>query len=225
MTRIIDISLPVAGDMLTWPGDPPAEVERRKHLATDGSNVSELRIGTHTGTHVDPPVHFIDGADGIDRVPLDALNGPAVVIHLPDADGPMGANDLEAAGVPRDAERLLIKTSNSELWRRPPPIEFPETYACLSVEGARWVVERGLRLVGVDFLSVEQRGSEGHPVHVELLSHGVVILEGLDLGPVEAGPYTLACLPLKVRDGDGGPARAALIEPQLTRGGQTWPIE
>lgn len=213
MTRIIDISLPIAADMLTWPGDPPAVVERRKHLAEDGSNVSELRIGTHTGTHVDPPLHFIEGADGIDRVPLDALYGPAVVIHLPDAAGPLGPADLEAASVPGDAERLLIKTSNSDLWRRPPPTEFPETYACLSPEGARWVVERGLRLVGVDFLSVEQRGAKGHPVHVELLSNGVVILEGLDLGSVEAGSYVLACLPLKVRDGDGGPARAALIEP------------
>jgi arylformamidase len=212
VTRIIDISLAIAGDMLTWPGDPPAEIERRKELAKDGSNVSELRIGTHTGTHVDPPLHFIEGADGIDRVALEALNGPAAVIHLPEADGPLGPDELEAAA-PDGMERLLIKTANSELWRRSGPIEFPETYACLSPDGARWAVDRGLRLVGVDFLSVEQRGAKGHPVHVELLSNGVVILEGLDLGSVDAGPYTLMCLPLKVRDGDGGPARAALIVP------------
>lgn len=213
MTQIIDVSLSIAPDMLTWPGDPPAEVERRKHLATDGSNVSELRIGTHTGTHVDPPLHFIDGAMGIDHVSLEALYGPATVIHLPDADGPLGADDLEAAEVPDGTERLLIRTSNSDLWSRQPPIPFPDRYACLSLEGAEWVVERGLRLVGVDFLSVEQRGAAGHPVHVELLSHGVVIVEGLDLGAVDAGSYVLACLPLKVREGDGGPARAALLAP------------
>ncbi len=214
MSRIVDISLSIAGDMLTWPGDPPAEVEPRKQIARgDGSNVSELRIGTHTGTHVDPPLHFIDGADGIDRVGLDALYGPAVVVHLPGADGPLGREDLGAVPLPDGVERLLIKTSNSELWRQPPPLQFPDRYACLSLDGARWVIERGLRLVGVDFLSVEQRGAKGHPVHVELLSHGVVILEGLDLSAVDAGEYVLACFPLKVRDGDGGPARAALIVP------------
>ncbi|MFN2589497.1 MAG: cyclase family protein [Actinomycetota bacterium] len=214
MTRVVDVTLSISDDMLVWPGDPAAEVIPRKQLAWgDPSNVSELRIGTHTGTHVDPPVHFIEGGHGIDRVPLDTLYGAAVVAHLPDADGPLGRADLDALDLPDELERLLLKTSNSDLWRRPRPIEFPHTYACLSLEGARWVVERGLRLIGVDFLSVEQKGAEGHPVHKELLSNGVVIVEGLDLGPVDPGPWTLACFPLNVRDGDGGPARAALIAP------------
>ncbi len=214
MSRIIDVSLPVSGDMLVWPGDPSAEVIPRKQMAKgDPSNVSELRIGTHTGTHVDPPMHFIPGADGIDRVPPDTLVGPAFVAHLPDANGPLGPPELDSIGLPADVSRLLLRTSNSELWRRPLPIPFPDTYACLSAEGANWVVERGLRLIGVDFLSVEQKGSEGHPVHTTLLSNGVVIVEGLDLGQAEPGRYTLACLPLKVVDGDGGPARAVLISP------------
>jgi arylformamidase len=214
VSRIIDVSLPIAGDMLVWPGDPSAEVIPRKRMAKgDASNVSELRIGTHTGTHVDPPVHFIQGADGIDRVAPDTLVGPAVVAHLPEANGPVGPAELDALDLPTGTTRLLLRTSNSELWRQPRPVPFPETYACLSVEGANWVVERGLGLIGVDFLSVERKGAQGHPVHTTLLSNGVVIVEGLDLGHAEPGQYTLACLPLKVVDGDGGPARAVLISP------------
>ncbi len=212
MTGLIDVSLPIAGDMLVWPGDPAAEVIPRVQISRgDPANVSELRIGTHTGTHVDPPVHFIEGADGIDRVPMDAMFGPAVVAHLPEANGPLGRAELDAVDLPAETQRLLLRTANSELWRRPRPIPFPDSYACLSVEGATWVVERGLRLIGVDFLSVEERGAPGHPVHKMLLSNGVIIVEGLDLGEVDAGSYTLACFPLRIRDGDGGPARAALI--------------
>jgi arylformamidase len=214
VTRIIDVSLPIAGDMLVWPGDPPAEVIPRRQMAKgDAANVSELRIGTHTGTHVDPPVHFIEGADGIDRVPLEVLVGPAVVAHLPQAEGPLGPDQLGGVDLPEGSTRLLLKTSNSELWRRPRPVPFPDTYACLSVEGARWVIDQGIRLVGVDFLSVEQKAAPGHPVHVELLSHGVIIVEGLDLGPIDPGGYDMACLPLKVHDGDGGPARVILSSP------------
>jgi arylformamidase len=214
VTRIIDVSLPIAGDMLVWPGDPLAEVIPRRQMAKgDAANVSELRIGTHTGTHVDPPVHFIEGADGIDRVPLEVLVGPAVVAHLPRAEGPLGPDQLGAIDLPEGTTRLLLKTPNSELWRRPRPVPFPDTYACLSVEGARWVAHQGIRLVGVDFLSVEQKGAPGHPVHVELLSNDVIIVEGLDLGPVDPGGYTMACLPLKVQDGDGGPARVILTSP------------
>ena len=106
----------------------------------------------------------------------------------------------------------MLRTANSELWRLPHP-SFPEQgYACISIEGARWIVERGIRLVGVDFLSVEQRGAEGHPVHHLLLVNSVVIVEGLDLGEVEPGEYELVCLPLRILGGDGGPARAVLIQ-------------
>jgi arylformamidase len=211
MTRLIDISLGIAGDMLVWPGDPAVEIEPRVQIAKgDPANVSELRIGTHTGTHVDPPVHFIEGAQGIDRVPLDVLVGPAVVAHLPEANGPIGPDELGALNLPDGVERLLLRTSNSELWRRPRPIEFPDTYACLSVDGAGWVLERGIRLIGVDFLSVEQKGAENHPVHKALLGYEAVIVEGLDLGAVDPGDYTLTCLPLRIIDGDGGPARAML---------------
>jgi arylformamidase len=210
MTRVIDISLPIGPDLLTWPNDPPVQVHRTSHLATDGANVSELRMGTHTGTHVDPPVHFVEGAAGIDEVPLDLLLGAAFVADARGMAGALGPGELEELAIPHDATRVLLKSDNSELWRSL-PVDFPDEYVCLSAEGARWVVERGIRVFGTDFLSIERKGSPGHPVHVELLSHGVVIVEGLNLGDVDPGPASLACLPLRIVAGDGGPARAVLL--------------
>jgi arylformamidase len=210
MTRLIDVSLTIGPDLLVWPSDPAVEVERRRSIAAgDEANVSELRIGTHTGTHVDPPVHFVEGTGGIDRVSVDVLVGPAVVADVRGRPGPLSAARLEEA-VPPGTERLLLLTDNSELWRRL-PVAFPEQYSCLSPEAATWLVENGVRLVGTDFLSIEERGAQGHPVHRSLLEGGVVIVEGLDLGDVEPGTYQLVCLPLKILDGDGGPARAVLI--------------
>lgn len=210
---MLDVSLEIAADLLVWPGDPAIEIVPRVQIAKgDAANVSELRIGTHTGTHVDPPVHFIEGAAGIDQVSLDALAGPCVVADLRDVDGPIDAGTLDDLSLEPGVERLLLRTANSELWRRSRPIPFPDRYACLTAGSAAWVLDRGLRLIGVDFLSVEQRGAAGHPVHHALLNRGVVIVEGLDLGLVEPGRYHLTVLPLKIRDGDGGPARAILKE-------------
>jgi len=210
MTRVIDISLPIGPNLLTWPGDPGLEVNRTKHLATDGSNISELRMGTHTGTHVDPPVHFVEGAVGIDEVPLDLLLGSAFVADARGMSGELGPGELDELAIPDDATRVLIRSDNSELWRSL-PVAFPDQYVCLSADGARWVIDRGIRVIGVDFLSVERRGSPGHPVHTALLSSGVVIVEGLNLSEVAPGAASLACLPLRIEDGDGGPARAVLL--------------
>ena len=210
MARLIDISLPIGAQLLTWPGDPGVEVRPSKRIARgDPANVSELRIGTHTGTHVDPPVHFVEGTDAIVRVPPDVLFGEAVVADLTGAHA-IGPEELEGLLLPEGTERLLCKTRNSELWTRL-PVEFPDDYVAVTPGGARWIVERGLSLVGVDFLSVEAKGAEGHPVHTTLLKEGVIIVEGLDLSRVEPGAYTLACLPLRIADGDGGPARALLV--------------
>ena len=211
MRTVIDISLPITPELLVWPGNPGIEVLAHQRIAEgDDANVSELRIGTHTGTHVDPPVHFVAGAAGIDRVPLEVLMGPAVVADARGLAGELGAAELEALGVPDGAERLLLRTDNSDLWRRL-PIEFPADYTCLNGGGARWIVERGIRLIGVDFLSVERRGTPGHPTHKALLTNGITIVEGLDLGEVEPGSYELRVLPLRIVDGDGGPARAVLV--------------
>ena len=208
---IIDVSLDVSPDMLTWPGDPAVSVEPAKRIARgDSSNVSELRLGSHTGTHVDPPFHFLDDGIGVDALPVDVLYGPATVADLGGVEGTVGADALEALGLPSSIERLLLRTSNSELWSRP-AVSFPDAYVALDPSGAQWVVDRGIRLVGIDFLSIETRGSKDHPVHRTLLAAGVVILEGLDLSAAPPGEYELLCLPLKVLGGDGAPARAVLI--------------
>ncbi len=210
--KLHDISLTLGRDTLVWPGDPPIEVTPKLRISQgDPANVSELRLGTHSGTHVDPPVHFVEGAPAIDQLALHRVVGPALVADLGDANGPIGPVELERLGLSADITRLLLRTSNSNLWRSL-PVEFPDTYACLSPEGAKWIVQNGIGLVGIDFLSIEERGAAEHPVHHILLENGVVIVEGLDLGNVDPGPYTLVCLPLKVVDGDGGPARAVLIE-------------
>jgi arylformamidase len=195
---IIDISVPVRTGMVTYPGDPEVRLERVKAIADgESANISKLDLGVHSGTHVDAPLHFIDGADGADELPLDVLNGPCEVVEA-------AALDESAVGaVPEGAERVLFKTPNSELWAQN---AFPETFERLDGAAARALVERGVRLVGVDYLSV---GDED--VHRVLLGAGVVPVEGLDLRGVEPGSYELHCLPLRLVGSDGAPARAILV--------------
>ncbi|HEU6443564.1 MAG TPA: cyclase family protein [Gaiellaceae bacterium] len=196
--EIIDVSVPLREGMVTYPGDPVVELERAASIA-EGSPVNLTRIdfGLHSGTHVDAPVHFLDGAEGIDQVPLDALIGPCEVVEAPDL------TRESVARAPEGVERVLFKTPNSELWASD---EFAEDFARLDGEAARLLVERGVRLVGVDYLSV---GDEA--AHHALLEAGVVPVEGLDLRGVEPGRYELVCLPLRVVGADGAPARAVLI--------------
>lgn len=212
MGRIIDVSLPIGPGLVTWPGDPPFELVRTSRLeAGDPANVSQLRLGSHTGTHVDPPHHFLPGGDTIDMVPLEMLMGEAHVVVLDGFVGWIGPAELDSLALPDGVERLLLKTSSSLLWREPAPA-FPEEYTALSEEGARWVVDRGIRLIGIDFLSIERDGPPDFPVHRTLLAGGVVIVEGLDLSEARRKVYELRCLPLRVVGGDGAPARAVLIE-------------
>lgn len=211
MTEPIDISLPLGPELMTWPGHPGTEIRPLQRLAEgDGADVSELRLSTHAGTHIDPPRHMIEGGSGVDQVPLDVLIGSCWVADATGRGGALGADDLDSLHVPAGADRLLLRTGNSDLWRSP-SAGFPEEYVSLAPEGARWIVERGFRLVGTDFLGIERRGAVGHPAHVELLTNGVTIVEGLNLGHVEPGAYTLMVLPLRIVDGDGGPGRAVLV--------------
>ncbi|MGQ0679322.1 MAG: cyclase family protein [Actinomycetota bacterium] len=208
--EFIDVSIGIYPGMVTWPSDPGVSVERVSDMAQGKSaNVSALCMGSHTGTHIDPPLHFIPEGMPIDRIPPETLVGPAEVVDFTHVPADIGAADLEAAGLPQGVQRILFKTRNSQIWRRPDP-EFTEDYVALAPDGARWVVEHKVKLVGIDFLSIERRGTPGHPTHVELLSNEVVIIEGLDLSGVEPGRYELVCLPMKLIGGDGGPSRAFL---------------
>jgi arylformamidase len=168
-----------------------------------------MSMSTHTGTHVDPPIHFVDGGATIDRVSLDTLIGDAVVADMRGVRT-IGLAELEAAALPIGAERVLFLTDWSARWAEESPA-FPDAVTCVSEEGARWLVDRGVRLVGTDFISIEGADDHTYPVHRALLGAGIAIVEGLDLRDVPAGRYTLWCLPLKLRDGDGGPARVVLV--------------
>jgi arylformamidase len=218
MTRLIDVSLPIEPDLLTWPGDPGIRIDPSARLDRgDPANVSELHLGSHTGTHVDPPLHFLEGEAGVDALPLDLFLGRALVADLTAVDE-IGPSELDELRLPPGTERLLCRTRNSELWARG-PVGFPENYVAVTPEGASWLVDRGVRLIGVDFLSVEkygppefqETGKLPFPVHRTLLGAGVVIVEGLNLSEVEPGPYTLICFPLRIVGGDGSPARAVLL--------------
>jgi arylformamidase len=195
---IIDISRPIGPDTPVWPGDPPVLVEPVARVRDgDAADVSRLVLGTHTGTHVDPPAHFFPGAVTVDALPLDVLVGPAIVADLT-AGGPIDDRVLESLALPTGTTRLLLKTLGDA--------------GAVTPDGARWLVDRGVNLVGADTLSIEP-GTVDYPVHRILLGAGVVIVEGLDLSAADAGTYELVCLPLRIAGGDGAPARAVLIGP------------
>jgi arylformamidase len=197
--------------MVIWPGDPAVRIEPRLRIAHgDPVNVSELCLGSHTGTHVDPPFHFNDQGLTVDLVPLDLLIGRAWVCEVM-CEGDVGVAALQG-NVPAGAIRLLLKTANSELWRRE-ELQFSPDFVTLTVEAAHWMLEQGIRLLGVDALSLDRPGSEGFPVHRALLGAGMVVVEGLDLSSLHTGWYNLYCLPLKVTGGDGAPARAVAAGP------------
>jgi arylformamidase len=206
LPKLLDVSVPLKQGLPAYPGNPPFELKPLKRIADGGSsNVSHLLLGTHTGTHVDAPKHFIDDGAGVDELALNLLIGRARVIDI-DKRGPITAADLEAAGLREDL-RVLFKTPNSALWNSQ---VFHEDYAHLTEAGAKYLVEQGVKVVGIDYLSIEQFKKPGAPAHRMLLSNGVIIIEGLNLAEAEPGMYEMYCLPLLVAGGDGAPARVVL---------------
>ena len=203
----IDVSVPLRNGMVKWPDNPPVEIERTLDMERgDVANVSRLSFGSHTGTHMDAPLHFVRDGDGLDRMPLDATVGAARVIGIEDPVC-VRREELERHDV-RPGERILFRTRNSSRpwWDE----DFLEDFVYVSEGAALHLAERGARTVGVDYLSVGGFFEHGVETHHALLGAGIWVIEGLDLSGVEPGEYELVCLPLKVEDGDGAPARAIL---------------
>jgi arylformamidase len=209
--QIYDVSVPLSSETITYPGDPGIEITEWKSLtAGDAANVSHLALGVHSGTHVDAPAHFIAGAAKVESLSLEILIGEARVVKVPDEVRVIDENFL-TANVFGDCQRVLFKTRNSGFWSLPER-SFKEDFTHLDSGAARRLVEAGIKLVGIDYLSVEGFKSQTFETHHILLSHGVVILEGLDLSEVPPGAYELICLPLRIAggSGDGAPARTVL---------------
>ena len=208
--RIWDVSVPLRRGGLVYPDNPPISITPVKSIAAgDTANVSRVDLGSHTGTHVDAPLHCMDGGAGVDELPLDVLIGPARLIAFGDEVLAVGEAELrqhDLSGV----TRLLIRTRNSG-WLASGSTEFHPDFTHVAPEAAEYLVSIGVRLVGVDYLSVEQFHSPHHRTHKTLLSNGVVIVEGLVLSEPPPGDYELYCLPLLLAGLDGAPARAVLI--------------
>jgi len=208
--RIYDISVTISSNLPVWPGDPRVILERVSKLE-DGAdaNVSRLEMGVHLGTHVDAPYHFLGGKEPTtEQMSLKTLTGRVYVLHLPDIEL-ITAEHLKKSEIPPRTRRILFRTRNSELWAQK-ITEFQPNFVALSADAAQYLVDKGIRLVGIDYLSIAPYDAIG-PTHQILLKAGVIIVEGLDLSTVSQGRYTLHCLPLKLAGSDGAPARAILI--------------
>ena len=207
---IYDISLGISASLPVWPGDPRVVLELANSIDRgDEVNVTRLSMSAHTGTHVDAPHHFLNDRRTVDALPLDILTGPCYVVQLPDGVEEISAEVLERVQIGSDTTRVLFGTRNSRLWVTG-ETTFQEDFVAVSDDGAEWLVEHGIRLVGVDYLSVAPYTAP-KLTHDILLRAGVVVVEGLDLSQTPRGFYDLYCLPLKLLGADGAPARAILI--------------
>ena len=211
MAIYYDISVPLRSGGVVYPGNPAISITAQQAISQGaGANVSRIDMGSHSGTHVDAPKHFFDDGAGADTLPLDVLMGPARLIAVDDAVKSVGETELRAHDL-RGVTRVVIRTRNSA-WLASGSTEFHPDYTFLSPEGAAYLVGLGVKLVGVDYLSVEQFHSGHHRTHRTLLGADVVIIEGLVLTEPPPGDYELRCLPLRLTGLDGAPARAVLID-------------
>jgi arylformamidase len=208
VSRIYDISVPIRSGGLVYPGNPEIDISLQQAVAKGASaNVSTIRFGSHTGTHADAARHFFDDGQPVDKIPLERLIGPALLVGFGDEVLSVGAAELREHDV-KGHKRILIRTRNSALLSQK---EFVKDYTYLAPDGAQYLVDLGVELVGVDYLSIEQFHSGHHRTHRTLLAHAVVIVEGLDLSAPAPGEYQFICLPLRIEGCDGAPARAVLI--------------
>jgi arylformamidase len=207
---IYDISLTISPSLPVWPGDPPVNMPQTVSMdAGEEYNLTRLDISAHTGTHVDAPHHFLNDGRTVENLPLDVLTGPCYVTQLPDDIDEITAEVLGRMSLPSGLTRILFGTRNSKLWAQG-QTEFQENFVAISADGAEWLVAYGVKLVGIDYLSVAPY-TDSVPTHEILLRSGIVALEGVDLSQVPRGFYDLYCLPLKLAGADGAPARAILV--------------
>jgi arylformamidase len=207
---IYDISVPISNSMPVWPSDPPVNLTPKSHLSRDGSHtvrLTAIEMGSHTGTHLDAPWHFVDGGRKLHEIPLEQMIGPATVVEVSGV-GSIGRPQLEPLAW-NNVQRVLFKTENSKHWNDG---TFYSDFVYLEPEGAEFLVERGIRLVGIDYLSIDKYKSIQHPTHFVLLRKDVVIIEGLNLSQVRPGTYQMAALPLNLTDADGAPVRVILMD-------------
>lgn len=207
---IYDVSVRIDNTMPVWPSDPPVQLRRTPHVSRDKSHtvqVTSIEMGSHTGTHIDAPWHFIPEGRKLDEIPLDALIGPAEVIEIPGVRS-IGLEDVRGRNW-SGAERVLFKTENSSHWGDG---AFYEEFVYLEPEAAEFLADAGIRLVGIDYLSIDRFKSAKHPTHFVLLGRNIVILEGLNLNRIPPGRYNMVALPLNLRDADGAPTRVILTD-------------
>ncbi len=207
--RIYDISLGISSALPTWPGDPKIHLEQVSKISEGhASNITKIEMSAHTGTHIDAPYHFIESGMTVDQIPLKVLTGRVYVLHLPDISI-ITADILKETTLPPRTRRILFKTRNSDNWVKD-NAEFEKDFVALSPDGAQYLVDRNICLVGIDYLSVAPF-LDPTPTHEILLKAGVVIVEGLNLSKIKQGRYSFYCLPLKITGAEGAPARAILI--------------
>ncbi len=208
-TRIYDVSAPVRHAGLIYPGNPEIVIEAQQAISAGaGANVSRISFGSHTGTHVDAAHHFIDGGQTVDEIPLERLVGPAILIDVGESLASVGAETLAGHDIGSHT-RVLIRTRNSAFPDNP---DFVRDYTFLAPDGAQYLADKGVVLVGIDYLSIEQFRSGHHMTHKILLGKNIVIVEGLALAGPPEGVYDFCCLPLRLEGLDGSPARAILID-------------
>lgn len=205
-TDFYDITLPISKRLITWPTDPTVSI-RKTHLISQGNscNLSELKLGSHSGTHIDAPYHFEEKGVKVDQIPLDSLIGKATVFDIKNKEK-IDLEDLKLIKL-KNCKRIIFKTINSTYWKLP---EFKKDFVYITKEAAQYLADSDVKLIGIDYLSVEKFQNKYADTHHILLRKGVIIIEGLDLSNVNAGNYELIALPLKIEGGDGSPARVVL---------------
>lgn len=207
--KIIDISVSVDGNTPLWPKAKGPLFKKVYDIKMGlSANDTTIKMGVHTGTHIDAPLHFIKNGKSVGKLSLDVFIGPVFVVNLPKVKE-ITADNLEKLKIPKNTERILFRTSNSSLWRSGK--KFRKNYVGLTESAAVWLAKTDVKLVGVDYISIA-KFNETISVHKILLGKEIVLLEGLNLSEVKSGTYELICLPVKFSDLEAAPVRAVLIE-------------